>query len=52
MATLTIKNVRIIDPVLNRDEITTINLPVEGAVKTIDGEGLMAFPPLWTCTCT
>lgn len=44
MATLTIKNVRIIDPVLNRDEITTINLPVEGADKTIDGAGLMAFP--------
>ena len=44
MATLTIKNVRIIDPVLNRDEITTINLPVEGADKTIDGGGLMAFP--------
>ena len=44
MATLTVKNVRIIDPVLNRSETATLSVPVEGADKTVDGEGLMAFP--------
>ena len=44
MATLTVKNIRVIDPVLNRDETTTLSVPVKGEEKTIDGEGLMAFP--------
>ena len=44
MATLTVKNVRIIDPVSRRYETATLIVPVEGADKTVDGEGLMAFP--------
>ena len=44
MATLTIKNVRVLDPVLNKNETATITCPVEGDDVVIDGEGLYAFP--------
>lgn len=50
MATLTVKNVRIIDPVSRRYETATLTVPVDGTDKTVEGDGLMAFPPLWTCT--
>ncbi|MEJ8786697.1 dihydroorotase [Peptoniphilus sp. HCN-40583] len=44
MATLTVNNVRIIDPVLNRNETATLTAFVEGPDRTMDGAGLMAFP--------
>lgn len=44
MATLTVNNVRIIDPVLNRNETATLTAFVEGPDTTMDGAGLMAFP--------
>ena len=44
MATLTIKNVRVLDPVLNKNETATVTCSVEGEDITIDGEGLYAFP--------